>query len=136
MSDEIIEKSEEAWQKELTPEQYRVLREKGTETPGSGKYYRTKDRGVYRCAACGETVFSSEAKYDSGSGWPSFFKPASDEAVELELDTSHGMKRVEVRCNRCGGHLGHVFDDGPEPTGKRFCINSVALELEKTEEGK
>lgn len=128
---------EQDWQKKLTTEQYRVLREKGTETPGSGKYYRTTEPGMYRCVGCGQELFSSETKYDSGSGWPSFFAPVDPEKVELIQDNSHGMSRTEVRCRRCGGHLGHVFDDGPtDKGGQRFCINSVSLELEKTEEGK
>ena len=125
-----VTKTEEEWRRELTPEQYRVLREKGTERPFSGEYDHTFDGGVYRCAGCGTELFRSDAKYDSGSGWPSFVEPAELEAVETRLDLSHGMARMEVVCATCGGHLGHLFDDGPMPTGKRFCINSCALELE------
>lgn len=127
-----IQKTDQEWRDELTPEQYRVLREKGTEAPGSGEYYRNSEPGVYLCAACGNEIFSSETKYDSGSGWPSFNAPAGDESVELESDRSIGMIRTEVSCSRCGGHLGHVFDDGPPPTGKRYCVNSVALRFEKS----
>lgn len=134
MTKENISKSEEEWKEELTPEEYHVLREKGTERPFTGKYYKTKEPGVYRCAACGNEVFSSKTKYESGSGWPSFWAPIEDESVEMENDTSFGMRRTEVICSRCGSHLGHVFDDGPEPTGQRFCINSVALQLEKQKE--
>ncbi|MEY4744752.1 MAG: hypothetical protein RL272_697 [Candidatus Parcubacteria bacterium] len=131
---EKIVKSEEEWKKELTPEQYRILREKGTEPPGTGEYYHSKEKGTYLCAACGQELFSSEAKYESGSGWPSFWEPVSGDMVETETDTSIGMQRVEVMCGRCGSHLGHVFDDGPrETTGKRFCINSASLKLKKKE---
>ncbi|MBI2055717.1 MAG: peptide-methionine (R)-S-oxide reductase MsrB [Candidatus Sungbacteria bacterium] len=125
-------KSDEEWKKELTPEQYRVMREKGTEPPFSGGYYYSKEEGVYRCAACGNGLFSSDAKFESGSGWPSFYQPAADGSVELHLDNSLGMERTEVTCGRCGSHLGHVFDDGPRPTGKRYCLNSVALKLDKS----
>ncbi len=133
MAEKIV-KSEQEWQRELTPEQYRVLREKGTERPWSGRHNWTKDAGVYRCAACGAELFRSDAKYESGSGWPSFFRPADEESVETEDDTSFFMRRTEVMCGRCGSHLGHVFEDGPEPTGLRYCINSCALELERTSE--
>ena len=129
MSPEVV-KSEDEWREELTPEQYEVLRRKGTEPAGSGKYAYSKDDGMYRCAACGAALFGSEAKFESGTGWPSFTEPAVAEAVELHEDRSHGMTRTEVMCRRCGGHLGHVFDDGPGPTGQRYCINSAALELE------
>lgn len=117
--------------RKLTPEQYHILREKGTEIPFTGKYWASKEKGIYLCAGCETELFSSDTKFDSGSGWPSFYAPVSEKNVELQEDNSHGMKRVEVMCSRCGGHLGHVFDDGPKPTGKRFCINSAALKLRK-----
>ena len=129
-----VNKTEEQWRQELTPQEYRVLREAGTEPPFTGKYYKHKGRGVYLCAACGQELFSSETKYESGSGWPSFWAPFSQEKVDEERDTSHGMIRTEVRCSRCGSHLGHVFEDGPRPTGQRYCINSVALDFEPEEE--
>ena len=118
----------------LTPEQYRVLREQGTEAPFTGDYMHTKERGMYTCVACGAELFSSDAKFDSGTGWPSFTEPKNLENIELIEDSSHGMRRTEVRCKRCGGHLGHVFDDGPAASGgKRYCINSVCLELKPKE---
>lgn len=124
--------TEEEWRSRLTPEQYRVMREQGTEPAFSGEYAEAKEKGMYRCAACGAELFSSDAKFDSGTGWPSFTEPANREHVELREDTSGGMRRVEVRCRRCGSHLGHVFDDGPRNRGgQRYCINSCALELEK-----
>jgi peptide-methionine (R)-S-oxide reductase len=126
-----VQKTEEEWRRELTPEQYRVLREKGTERPFTGEYEYSTDTGVYRCAACGNELFDSETKYDSGCGWPAFYQPMSSESVEEHEDLSHGMRRVEVTCSRCGSHLGHVFPDGPRPTGIRFCINSVSLKHDK-----
>ena len=126
-----IEKSEEQWRRELAPEQYRVLREKGTERPFSGEYDEFFEPGTYRCAGCGAELFVSEAKYDSGCGWPAFSAPAGEGAVEEETDVSHGMIRTEVLCAACGGHLGHVFPDGPHPTGLRYCINSAALTFDE-----
>ncbi len=123
--------SNEGWKKKLTNEQYHVLREKGTEMPFSGKYVHTKEKGMYVCAGCGTTLFSSDTKFDSGTGWPSFDRPENTQNVELKEDRSHGMVRIEVLCKKCGGHLGHVFDDGPATTGKRYCINSCALEFRK-----
>ena len=131
MTEKNIPKTKEEWKKQLTPQQYRVLREKGTEPPFSGKLLYNKEKGVYVCAACGHPLFSSEVKFDSGSGWPSFFESISKDAVDYHEDTSLGMHRIEVVCKRCGSHLGHVFDDGPPPTGKRFCMNSVSLQFQK-----
>jgi peptide-methionine (R)-S-oxide reductase len=133
---EKVKKTEEEWRRELTPEQYHVTREKGTERPFSGAYNKTKDQGTYVCIACGNPLFSSETKYDSGTGWPSFYQPLSDESVRMEEDDGHFMRRTEVVCSRCDAHLGHVFDDGPQPTGQRYCMNSVALKLEKEGETK
>jgi peptide-methionine (R)-S-oxide reductase len=129
-----IQKSEQEWREQLSPEQYAVLRQRATERPFTGAYTYNHDRGTFHCAACGNELFSSETKYDSGSGWPSFTSPMRDGAVELHPDYSHGMVRVEATCARCGSHLGHVFDDGPGPTGQRYCINSCALNLETAPE--
>ena len=125
-----ITRTDEEWRAQLSPEQYQVLRKAGTEPPWSGKYVQNHDDGSYSCAACGAELFDSSTKFDSGTGWPSFFEPAVAEAVELIQDRTHGMVRTEVRCRRCGSHLGHVFDDGPQPTGLRYCMNSVALEFQ------
>ena len=126
-----VEKTDAEWRAELSPEQYEVLRRKATERAFTGKYVDTKEPGVYRCAGCGAELFRSDAKFDSGSGWPSFVEPTSLDSVDTQIDTSHGMIRTEVTCASCGGHLGHLFPDGPEPTGLRYCINSCALELER-----
>ncbi len=126
---EKITKSDADWRAELTPDQYHILREKGTERAFTGEYWQTKTPGVYLCSACGAELFSSDAKYDSGSGWPSFDRPVDEARIDSHRDTSLGMTRNEVTCSRCGGHLGHVFDDGPPTTGLRYCINSASLKL-------
>jgi peptide-methionine (R)-S-oxide reductase len=126
-----IEKSDAQWRAELTPEQYRIMREKGTERAFTGAYVDNHEKGIYRCAACHEPLFESDTKYDSGSGWPSFFQPLKPGAVDTEDDTTHGMRRTEVMCQKCGAHLGHVFPDGPRPTGLRYCINSASLDFAK-----
>ncbi|AKP25096.1 peptide methionine sulfoxide reductase [Leptospira interrogans serovar Manilae] len=126
-----VNKSDEDWKKELTPEQYRILRQKGTEMAFTGALYKNQDKGSYVCAACGAVLFSSDTKYESGSGWPSFYQPVKDGAVDKQKDSSHGMERTEILCSKCGGHLGHVFNDGPRPTGLRYCINSASLKFQK-----
>jgi peptide-methionine (R)-S-oxide reductase len=131
-TEQQVEKTEGQWKAELTPEQYHVLREKGTERAFTGKYVDEHRDGTYTCAACGAELFDSKTKFESGTGWPSFYEPKNTENVELRPDNSFFMKRTEVVCKRCGGHLGHLFDDGPNPTGQRFCINSCSLELKET----
>ncbi len=135
MSNQVI-KTDEEWKKQLTPEQYAVLREKGTERAFTGDYWNTKAKGTYRCAGCGEVLFQSDTKYDSGCGWPSFYAPSATNVITEAADNSHSMQRTEVLCSKCGGHLGHVFDDGPKPTGLRYCINSLSLKFEPKGEDK
>ena len=130
-----IEKTDEDWRRELTPDQYRIMRQKGTEPPFTGEYVDEKTPGVYRCAACGTPLFRSETKYDSGSGWPSFYAPIDEVNVETGEDRSHGMRRTEVMCATCEAHLGHVFPDGPRPTGLRYCVNSASLRLDPETKG-
>ncbi len=128
-----INKTDLEWRAELTPEDYQITRQKGTERAFTGEYYKTKTPGMYLCKCCGQELFSSDTKYDSGSGWPSFYQPSTKDVVKEDLDDAHGMRRVEITCGRCGAHLGHVFEDGPNPTGLRYCINSASLKLEPKE---
>jgi peptide-methionine (R)-S-oxide reductase len=132
---EKIVKTDEEWKKQLTPEQYSVARKKGTERAFTGKYYNSHEKGIYRCACCGNELFSSDTKYESGTGWPSFWAPVAQENVSTETDRAMGMARTEVLCSKCDAHLGHVFPDGPKPTGQRYCMNSASLDFSKTGEG-
>jgi peptide-methionine (R)-S-oxide reductase len=132
MSDKIT-KTDAEWAAQLTPDEFRVARQKGTERAFTGKYWDTKTQGVYKCVCCGEPLFDSNTKFDSGTGWPSFFAPLSSDAVGMEVDDTHFMRRTEIHCAKCGCHLGHLFDDGPNPTGQRYCVNSASLKLEEKE---
>lgn len=132
----MLERNDDEWRELLSEEEFRVLRMKGTERAFTGKYYQHKDTGVYHCAGCGAPLFTSNTKFESGTGWPSFYEPVSKDAIAYHTDTSHGMRRTEVTCAKCGGHLGHVFEDGPKPTGLRYCINSVSLDFSKNKEAK
>ena len=125
-----IRKSPEEWQQQLSPDEFRIARQKGTERAFTGKYWNSKEQGIFKCVCCGQELFASDTKFESGTGWPSFFQPLSDAAVETEVDVSHGMRRTEVHCSRCDAHLGHLFEDGPNPTGLRYCLNSASLKLE------
>ena len=129
-----VNKTEREWQRELSPEEYRVTRQKGTEAPFTGKYWNTKKEGTYVCRCCGEPLFTSQTKYDSGCGWPSFYQPVNHTVIEEHDDLSHGMSRTEIICHHCGAHLGHVFDDGPQPTELRYCVNSASLNLKTSEQ--